>query len=104
MRSSLWLMVPALALSCADPSAGVDAEPEPRRVPVAPRVVVAAPVAKPAAAPPPPEPVPTAVPSAAPGGDPGLLNAVPPELVDDGSDDVKEVEPPPPPKAKSEVD
>jgi hypothetical protein len=93
MRSRLLLLVPALALSVASVScpwtedvAAVPLQPEPL-----------------AKAPAPPAPLPAPPPTpvvAAP--DPGTLSTLPPELVDDGSDDVKDTDPPPP--ARPEVD
>ena len=82
--------------------------PEPEAKPTAP---APPPPARPAAAAPAPPPpvvaaVPVAVPVAAAPVDPGLLPTLPPELVDDGSDDVKDPDPAPPapPAPGREVD
>lgn len=103
MRWRLLLLVPTLALSVASVSCpwteDAIAEPEP---PLPPKPAAAPP------APPPPPPIaqpapkPTAIASAAP-VDPALSPTLPPELVDDGSDDVKDVEPTPPPRDTREV-
>jgi hypothetical protein len=97
MRSYLLLLVPTLALSVASVSCPwtedtpvVQLQPEP----LAP---LPAPPPKPAAATPPTPPTPVVVSS-----DPGTLATLPPELVDDGSDHVKDTDPPPP--ARAEVD
>jgi hypothetical protein len=93
MRSRLLFLAPTLALAFASVSCpwteGAVAEPEP---PLPARI--AAPAPKPP--PPPPPPIVAPVESAP-------LAALPPELVDDGSDDVKEVEPEPPPRPTREV-
>ena len=99
MRSRFLLLLPALALAVASIScpwtdeAATTLLPEP-----APRLTVSPPAPTPAAAPPAPKPAATAAPV-----DPALLVTLPPELVDDGSDDVKEADPPPPSR-RPEVD
>jgi hypothetical protein len=100
------LLFPTLALSMLSVSCpgsdSVPARPEPI---AAPLPAPPPPPARPAAEtpkPPPAAPAPTA--SATP-VDPGLLPTVPPELMDDGSDDLKDIEPPPAPALKRpEVD
>jgi L,D-transpeptidase catalytic domain len=102
MRSRRLLLLPALALSLAtvscpwseDAAALLRPEPLPIAAPVPPARPAAAAIAPP----------PAAAPSvAAAPVDPGLLTALPPELVDDGSDDVKDPEPAPPPRPGREV-
>jgi len=108
MRSRSLLLLPAFALPLASVSCSwsednvtalLHAEPAPVAVTAAPR---------PAAAPPPLTPSPPVAPappvSTTSPVDPGLLATLPPELVDDGSDDVKEPDPPPPAKPEREVD
>jgi L,D-transpeptidase catalytic domain len=103
MRSRFLLLLPAFALPLASVSCSwrdesaialLRAEPAPVAVSAAPR---------PAAAPPAPPPQVAVAPSS-PVVDPGLLTTLPPELVDDGSDDVKDPDPPPPEKPAREVD
>ena len=115
MRWRLLLLLPTFGLAFASVScpwtedAGGEAEPTTPVQTAMPAEIVAAP-AKPAAAPipaPPPLPAPIKPPSpvvasAAP-ADPALAPTLPPELVDDGSDDVKEPEPTPPPRETREV-
>ena len=113
MRWRALLLVPTLGLSVASVSCpwtgDAIAEPEPPRAAAPPPPVIAAPpVAAPAVA----APVVTAAPivgaqtnlskTPASPADPASLPALPPELVDDGSDEVKETEPPPPPRRERE--
>jgi L,D-transpeptidase catalytic domain len=97
MRWRRLLLLPALALPLAsvscpwsgdvdDPARAAVAKPEPAPIPLP----------RPAAAPAPPPPPAPAAPSATAPGEPGLDAAVPPELVDDGSDDLHDADPPPP--------
>ena len=98
MRWRLLVLVPALGLSVTSVSCPWNEDAIARPEPASPP--------KPAAAPlPPPPPVVAPVPSATP-IDPALLSTLPPELVDDGSDDVKEPEPAPvkPSREAREVD
>ena len=77
------------------PAARVSATPEPAPAPPAP---------PPLALPTPPPAAPAAAAAEAPATvDPALLTAVPPELIDDGSDALLEIEEPPPPAPTPEV-
>jgi hypothetical protein len=118
MRSRTLLVVAALALPVASISCPWtdDATPLPAPEPPLTRIVASAPptshaptaaipvvAARPAASPGATSASASpAAPISLPGGaatkDPGLLATLPPELVDDGSDDVKDDEPAPPPR------
>jgi hypothetical protein len=97
MRSRLFLLVPALALPLASVSCpwNEDLAALPPAEPAPPPAAPAAP--KPAAVVPSPPPPQAAAPpltaDTAVSKDPGLLSTLPAELVDDGSDDVKDPEP-----------
>jgi lipoprotein-anchoring transpeptidase ErfK/SrfK len=103
MRSRLLLLLPALALPIASVSCSWSEDaivrPDPTPIPAQPaQPALKAPAAPPAAAPASP-PAASASVSVVSAPDPGLLTTLPPELVDDGSDDVKDTEPAPPPAA-----
>jgi hypothetical protein len=105
MRSRLLPFLPALALSFVSCPWSEDIAP----------LVLPEPAAASQEVGPAPGPVTTALPASAPivrtapaattATDPALLPVLPPELVDDGSDDLKDPEPPPPPRTpEREVD
>src|SRR5262245_31105420 len=99
MRWRALLLLPTLGLGLASvscPWSRLDAFAEPEPPPIV--VAQAAPSSAPQAAPPPIVGSPTisAATTANP-VDPALAAALPPELVDDGSDDVKDPDPTPPP-------
>src|ERR1700722_8644296 len=102
LRLLAALALPVASVSCPWSEDAAVLRPEPEPEPVA---LVPSPLA--AGVAPPLLPATTALPSTAPSVDPGLLTTLPPELVDDGSDDVKDPEPaaPPPPSLPArEVD
>jgi hypothetical protein len=110
MRWRALLLLPTIGLSVASVSCPwteeAIAEPEPLPVAKAPPPLVRAKSApKPAAPLPKPAPKPAApttiaaVATSLP-ADPALAPTLPPELVDDGSDDLPDPDPPPPPKRK----
>ncbi|WP_437946242.1 L,D-transpeptidase family protein [Sorangium sp. So ce296] len=112
MRVRGFLLLPAMAfstlsVSCPRPASEPTASPAPAPAPASAVTAPLAGAAPSVAAPAPPaaaeDPAPagagvTAVPgaeAAAPSGDPLALPALPPELVDDGSDRLPELDPPP---------
>ncbi|AGP35199.1 L,D-transpeptidase [Sorangium cellulosum] len=112
MRVRGFLLLPAMALStlsvsCPRPASEPTASPAPAPAPASAVTAPLAGAAPPVAAPAPPAAAEDAAPAgagvtaasgaeaAAPGGDPLALPALPPELVDDGSDRLPELDPPP---------
>ncbi len=109
MRCRSLLLLPAFALPLASVSCSFREEAAALLVRAEPAALAVAAPHRPAAAPPAPPPPPqiAALPPVATGApaDPGLLVTLPPELVDDGSDDVPDPEPPAPkPAPEREVD